>query len=134
MKSKKYSIKEKQALCAKRRLELVDNATKAEIAFMARLENLGIRYMFQKGFIAGNGFCIVDFYLPKPNKLVIEIDGKYHNDPIQQYKDKKRSDYLTIQRKLRVVRITNEEVFNLSDEDLLFRLALRDHGYSTSEF
>jgi hypothetical protein len=37
-----------------------------------------IHYMFQKGFIQGKYYCIVDFYLPKPYNICIEIDGKYN--------------------------------------------------------
>lgn len=53
---------------------------------------------------------IVDFYCPAA-KLVIEIDGEYHNTPEQQEKDQQRDQRLTALG-LKVLRFANEQVEN----------------------
>lgn len=85
--------------------------TEAELVLMAELRKGKIKFVFQKGFISGDFYCIVDFYLPKPHKLVIEVDGGYHATPEQKRKDWARDKYLT-GRGLRVVRFTNQQVLN----------------------
>lgn len=125
MKSKyNLSKKEKQSLCAKRRNQLIKNATKSELLFKDILDNLNIRYLFQKGFTAGKGFYIVDFYLPSPYKICIEIDGGYHNTPIQIFKDKNRTKYLEESRGFKVIRFTNDEVTKLTLEQIKERISL----------
>ena len=42
-------------------------------------------------------------------KLVIEVDGGYHEEPEQQHDDQIRTDYLQ-KRGYRVIRFKNEEV------------------------
>jgi len=71
--------------------------------------------MFQKAFIWGNSFCIADFYLPKPNRTVIEVDGEYHETEKQQRRDYIKDKYY-VSRGFKVVRIKNSEVetFDLS--------------------
>jgi very-short-patch-repair endonuclease len=51
---------------------------------------------------------IVDFYCHRL-KLVIEIDGGYHNEPDQILKDRERSELLEFQD-LKIIRFSNEEV------------------------
>jgi len=53
---------------------------------------------------------IVDFYCHKL-KLVIEIDGEYHENLVQMEKDKERSENL-IFNGLKVIRFTNSQVEN----------------------
>lgn len=102
-------MKDKQSLCSIRRLKLINNATKAELIFKDRLDKAGIKYIFQKGFIAGNNFCIADFYLPKPYKTVIEIDGPYHN-LINQIRRDANKDLYYIGRGFKVIHINNKDV------------------------
>jgi len=101
-------IREKQSLCSQRTSNLKKRATKSETIFMNRLTDLGVRYMFQKGFIKGNNFCIADFYLPK-YKLVIEIDGGYHLTDEQIKRDKNKDNYYK-ERGFKVLHIKNEDV------------------------
>jgi very-short-patch-repair endonuclease len=108
----------KQSLCGKRRLALAKKATESELAFKARLEEKKIKFVFQKGFIAGNGFYIVGFYIPKPFKIAIEIDGKYHESERQREYDKRKDEYLTM-RGFRVVRVKNEDVQRVCVEKIL---------------
>lgn len=88
--------------------ELRVKATVSELKFKAKLEEAGYRFMFQKGFVAGY-HCIVDFYLPKPYKLCVEVDGGYHDNPEQIAKDQIKDRYLR-SRGLRIARIKNEDI------------------------
>lgn len=98
-----FQLKQKTLFARIKRLRL--NPTLAELKFQSKLDALGIRYIFQKGFIQGNGYYIVDFYIPKPYKIVIEIDGSSHDDR-EEY-DKRKNAYLK-KRGFWVVRITND--------------------------
>lgn len=53
---------------------------------------------------------IVDFYCHELG-LIIEVDGEYHNDPLQISKDLERSDLLKFQE-LHIIRFTNDQVLN----------------------
>ena len=74
-----------------------------------QLTDAGIPFKREKVFYAGHrhGF-LVDFYLPRPYKLCVEVDGGYH-ERHKSY-DADRDEYLTRQRHLRVARFTNAEV------------------------
>ncbi len=88
-------------------------ATPAEKEFNRKLKEVcPVRYQFQRGFVKGGYYAIVDFHIPS-RKICIEIDGGYHNNPEQQKKDKKRDDWLTNVRGQRVIRITNERAFEI---------------------
>jgi very-short-patch-repair endonuclease len=107
---------EKRSTLAKRRNNLMKKMTPSEKLFADRLEESGIRYLFQKGFFIGDSFRIVDFYLPKPYKLAIEIDGDYHRNTklYDEYKDTMLKD-----RGIKTIRILNEnvskfDIFNLA--------------------
>ncbi len=43
--------------------------------------------------------------------LVIEVDGGYHNEPMQQQNDQMRTDYLE-SKGYTVIRFKNEEISN----------------------
>lgn len=111
------SFKEKQKTLFKRKDLLIKNATQSEIEFKKILDENNIYYMFQKAFIQGNNYVIVDFYLPKL-KLCIEIDGGYHDTEKQQKRDKNKDYYLTKQRNFKVLRIKNEDVINFNIKNL----------------
>ena len=59
---------------------------------------------------------ILDFYCHS-KKIVIEIDGKNHNEKIQKHKDKYRDDYLN-SKGIKVMRFTNDEVIENIDSVL----------------
>lgn len=111
----KPTIKEKQRTVFERQRNLRTNPTFSELLFKQRLEELGVNFIFQKCFIAADYYCIVDFYLPKPYKIVFEIDGDYHDTMEQKIKDARKDYYLTKVRKFKVVRIKNKDVgtFNI---------------------
>lgn len=105
----KYTcIQDKQKVLFKRLAKLKKYPTESEIKMKDILDKLGIRYIFQKAFIAGDYFCIVDFYIPKPHKICLEVDGKYHDDI--KSKDKRRDSYLEDFRGFSVIRVPNDKV------------------------
>ena len=63
-------------------------------------------YRFRRQYVIGN--YIADFYCHKA-KLVVELDGSQHYDPLEIEKDKKRTLYLE-SLGLKVLRFTNLEV------------------------
>lgn len=88
--------------------------TKAEIKLAEILDTLGVRYLQQKGFMSGiRTFVIADFYIPKPHKLVIEVDGEYHKAH-QGYDEWKDNYYKS--RGFKVLRLSNEVVLNSSED------------------
>ena len=66
----------------------------------------GFRFRQQHGF----GPYILDFYCPEL-RLCIEIDGKIHDTPKNQQKDKERTRFLN-QNRIDVLRFRNEEIEN----------------------
>lgn len=111
------NLKQKRKTITARVLKLRVNATPAELAFKKKIERIGVSFQFQRGFIKGKGYAIVDFYVPS-KKLCIEIDGGYHTTPEQQKKDKWRDRWLVESRKLTVKRITNDKAFKMSVGDI----------------
>ena len=101
----------KQSRNFKYRADLIQNPTKSELIFKKRLDDLGINYLFQKGFIKGDYHCIVDFYLPKPFKICIEIDGSIHDTEQQKARDQRKDEYLK-SRGFKVIRIKNADVMS----------------------
>src|ERR1017187_572044 len=81
-------------------------ATPAELQMKDFLASLGAPYRFQQGFYSPY-YRIVDFYLPTMN-LVIEIDGPCHDAA----KDRRRDDWFTRVRGIKIVRLTNEQVLS----------------------
>ena len=61
---------------------------------------------FRRQYIIGN--YIADFYCHQA-KLVVELDGSQHYDPVEMGKDSKRTEYLEAQG-LRVLRFTNLDI------------------------
>jgi very-short-patch-repair endonuclease len=113
-------LKRKQKTLDSRKKLLKLKATPAELILKGLLLILKPktgRAIFQKGFIAGNGYCICDFYVPKLG-VCIEVDGGYHWNEDQKKKDWFKNQYLTIERRLRVFRITNQECNDLTPDQL----------------
>jgi very-short-patch-repair endonuclease len=104
-------FKEKQKTLFSRKAFLIEKATESELLFKKRLDENNIKYIFQKAFIKGNNYVIVDFYLPKPNKICIEIDGLYHERQEQKVRDYNKDKYLE-SRGFSIIRIKNEDVLS----------------------
>lgn len=56
------------------------------------------------------GIFIVDFYNHK-NKLVIELDGEYHDSAAQKIKDEERENFV-LYNGLKIIRFKNETIIN----------------------
>lgn len=111
---------EAQIMCAKNYAEeLRENATEAELRFMEIAKRKGLNLAFQVPirikdvFNEKTGkmgiFYIVDF-LDKERRIIIEVDGGYHNNWEQRKKDSIRTQHLK-KHGYKVFRITNEDVF-----------------------
>ena len=109
--------KNKQRLNSIYRKRNISKATLAEKQFEQILINLNIKYNKQKGWLKDhNTFCISDFYLPKPFKLAIEIDGEYHLTKEQQTIDKFKEDYLLNIRGIKTLRFANRLILENPQE------------------
>ena len=89
--------------------KLRDNQTAAEILLWEHLPMIhvkGVRFKRQHPVL----YFIADFYCHKA-KLIIELDGGYHNIPEQHQYDANRDNELT-ELGLNVLRFTNDEIFN----------------------
>ena len=101
----KHSLKDKY------RKELSEKTTPMERKAEGYLRQLGISHRSQVGISNGPSFYIMDFHLPKPYRINLEIDGGYHRRQVAY--DRKRDHFMTMMRR-RVVRITNEEMEKMS--------------------
>ena len=70
---------------------------------------------------------IVDIYIPE-KKLIIEVDGKYHDTEEQKIKDKTREDYIK-KAGFEIIRFRNEDV----KDNLLDILEILQDRFSTPE-
>lgn len=116
MNKKELIVKNRLLRDRKKRLRI--NCTPEEMRFKSKLLKLKIKYQSQKGFIKNKNFCIVDFYINK-YKLVIEIDGGYHGTSKQIIRDRNRDWYLTKQRGVNVIHLTNEFANNLTPIEIM---------------
>ena len=82
--------------------------TESERVLWEALRKLKCGYHFRRQHSIGD--YIADFICLKKN-LVIEVDGGYHAEPIQQQNDQWRTDYLE-SKGYTVIRFKNEEISN----------------------
>lgn len=115
------SSRENQSELSKYREVLRRRATPAEIRLKCLLDELGERYLFQKGFFNKTKFYIVDFYLPKRRKLCLEVDGGYHD--LNRRYDSERERFLRDERGFRLLRVSNELVFDIDSKQLSSMIA-----------
>ena len=82
--------------------------TESETVLWNALRNMkaGVRFRRQHPI----GDYIADF-ICLPAKLVIEVDGGYHQEPLQQELDQQRTEFL-VNKGYQVIRIKNEEISN----------------------
>ena len=95
--------------------------TEGEQRFMDFCNKQGIEYTFQKPVLVCYKGFILDFEIitknntrykgSKKRKIVVEIDGGYHNTPEQKVKDAARTRTLR-GAAYKVLRLTNEETKN----------------------
>ena len=112
---------EKLKVCSeygKRRINLLQKNSKAELHFAKLLDNDKCYYIREKCCFDLNGeWCYVDFYIPKFN-LAIEIDGKEHNTAKPKQRDYLKSKFLYDKRNILTYRISNDECFEMDSIDL----------------
>lgn len=91
------------------RAELRKNLTPAEAFLWSKLKG---RQFYKKRFTRQHsiGNYIVDFYCAE-HRLIIELDGEVHNNPIQMEKDSTRTVYLE-SLNYKVIRFENKMVFD----------------------
>ena len=82
--------------------------TESETVLWNALRNMKARVRFRRQHPIGD--YIADF-ICLPAKLVIEVDGGYHEEPQQQELDEQRTEFL-ISKGYQVIRIKNEEISN----------------------
>jgi len=95
--------------------KLRNNQTEAELFLrnhLLRIQISGVRFKSQHPVL----YFIADFYCHKA-KLIIEIDGGYHNTPEQFCYDRNRENELDALGLL-VIRFTNEQVLNSIEKTL----------------
>ena len=90
------------------------NSTQAEGVLWEGLRNNNLTYKFRRQHIID--MFIVDFICIE-KKLVIEVDGGYHNDIEQQEVDEMRTQILN-ELGFKVIRFSNEEIIGNTDEIL----------------
>ena len=91
-----------------------NNPTEAETLLWNYLKNNGLGTTFKRQHIIGE--YIADFVC-MDSKLIVELDGKYHQLPQQQTSDIERTKWLE-NKGFRVIRFTNEELFDNIDQVL----------------
>ena len=87
--------------------------TESERVLWEALRKLNCGYHFRRQHPIGD--YITDFICLK-KKLVIEVDGGYHSEPMQQQNDQMRTEYLE-NKGYTVIRFKNEEINN--DRDMV---------------
>ena len=88
--------------------------TEAEAALWESLRANQLGEKFRRQHVIGD--FIVDF-VALNSKLVIDVDGAYHNDAEQMEADKLRSDFLN-EAGFKVLRFTNEQVLQDTDNTI----------------
>jgi len=83
-----------------------ENQTLAEQMLWQVLKGKGLGVSFRRQYIIDQ--YIVDF-ICRPSRLVIEVDGAYHSEPLQAEHDALRTARLQ-QLGYRVIRFSNEEI------------------------
>lgn len=94
------------------RKELRKNPTKAESQLWKALQKSQLEgRKFRRQHSIGN--YIADFYCTK-EKLIVELDGQYHANPVNEEYDRKRTEYLE-SLGFKVLRFENYLVFEQLD-------------------
>lgn len=123
-----FIAKQRKLAAYQRRMR--ENPTAAELKVKQCLDKIGCKYVFQKGFLRDKTVRIVDFWFPHPVTTALEIDGKYHD--FQRDYDIYREGRIMLQRSkgVKFVRMTNEFVLSLSEDELARQIVIRVFGGS----
>lgn len=108
-----------------RKLRKTPTAAEKKLWSILRLRRFqGKKFLRQHPIMFENNgmrsFFVADFYCAE-NRLVVEVDGGIHY--IQEFRDRER-DFILESKGMRVLRIRNEELNNLSEVERRIRHAL----------
>lgn len=113
-------VKAKNILFNQAREKLLRKNNALEEQINRYLVDLGVRFIREKGVISEGNFCIFDFFLVKPYKVCIEVDGPSHDNEKQRgrdyYKDKVAEKF-----RWKILRIHHTNMPN-SKEELMDRI------------
>lgn len=115
---KKEKLAQRQRAASKCKKQLRKKATKWEKRVFAKLKLDFPKTIFQKSFLSENSFFIVDFYIPFPYGVVLEVDGNHHYKGDQLIKDNLRDKYFR-DRGFIVLRVRNSEVDHVCFKTLI---------------
>lgn len=101
---------EKNRYLKKARSKLVQKMTPHEAVVMKALDQLGVKYTFQKPYQGSTFADVVDFYLKRPYHAIIEVDGESHFNERAISKDSWRTREIFKRHGHRMVRMSNEFV------------------------
>jgi very-short-patch-repair endonuclease len=87
---------------------MLKNPTKAELIFKQCLDRHGINYVAQKMKFKKGIKRIFDFWICF-HKIIIEIDGGYHNPALDANRDLQIKELFP---KYKIIRFTNQEVLD----------------------
>lgn len=103
-----------------RMYELREEANVYEMNCISYFQNKGEEFIHQAPFVIDGKIYFADFYLPK-RKIIIEIDGKYHDSNSQHKYDKIR-DSAFASYGIRTFRVPNE----MAKSQKLIKIALSE--------
>lgn len=90
--------------------ERIESETAYEKIFNDTLIDMKIPFQREKIFYHDKSFYITDFYFPQ-KRVVVEIDGQYHQKEEQAVKDQERTDNLINKCGVdHVLRVRNEQI------------------------
>ena len=98
-------------------------ATTPEVLLWTILRDRRITAKFRRQMPVGT--YIADFICLE-RRLIVEVDGPYHNDPVQRARDEERDQWLRVAG-FRVLRLTADEVIGdpeLATQKIISALAL----------
>lgn len=116
-----------QSFLKKEANRMKKNPTPAEEEMKKCLENAKIRFQFQSIKFSKGTYRIFDFYIPK-HRLVIEVDGEYHNPTYDEKRDKQVHQH---HHSLTILRFSNKEVLQHS-EMCLKQIQQNLYGFDTT--
>lgn len=127
---KREKLAAKQSSAAKYRKKLRKNPTIWEKKVFAILKIHFPNTVFQKTFFTKTGFYIVDFLVPMPYNVILEIDGSHHYKGEALKKDNVRTEYLESLGYI-VVRVKNKEVGGVDFKTLIETAKKRSYEQKT---
>lgn len=102
-------ISKRQPIAQKFKLMQRERIIEEERKALSILKKIFPKVIFQKAFVGGPKIYIVDFYIPKPYKIIFEVDGLYHSTRRQIEKDELRDVWLE-SKGYKIIRVNNEDV------------------------